>query len=1213
MGIGYFIAWVVVLIIAVTIMSNQPKVEPPTPSSLEDFSFPTAEEGRAITVIFGSRIVTGANVVWYGDLRSEKIIKRVRSGFSKKKQTMGYKYYMGIHFVLCTGEIDRVSHIRVGEKTLWGTLGEFDTDGNVTNGDYTDGLDAQRAEAQALVDAGIDYGSGTNSGTFNFGNVFAIMEAMAFLADNPSPTEFDYFGIGEGSMNIDKENLFGGKEKEGGISGTLSFHYGAKTQETPPYLAAHLPSDRVHPAYRGVTSAVLHQMYIGTQAYPKPWAFFISRSKTQSSGKENWYIEKAVINTFDSNPIHTIRECLVDTTWGIGMPEGAISDASFRAAADTLYTEGMGLSFIINQEGKMEEFISDVLYHISGAMLQNRHTGLIEIVLLRDDYDTATLPHYGTNEIRQVKNYAKPLVSELINTVVVTFWDRTLYKVSSYRVHDPAAVAVQGGVIEQTFELKGCTNRELASKIATRMLVEGSTPITSMEITIDRTGISHNIGDVIRVTWDQFGVVDTPFRIIGIVEPDFGKGGIILTLIQDIFSYHEAIYTLPSDANWSRDDKPLPLEYSEAFELSYGLALESYTQAELVDGSFNGVGIVSTVGSTSQDNVTGYFAYSTDDENGTQISALTNLATMAKLSDDLQPADTTMTVSLIANTVAGGVADFQHIGFAMIGEELIEITAWNSLTGLCVVKRGVYDTQPSHHAINASVYLIEIGEMEVFDLPFIEGAAAGFSFVTAYPDGDLPFSQAPTRALGIYGRVYRPYPPRAVKFDGVYFDDVIVPADLQNPDVTITWTPADKLAISNNPLNWFTDTGVAPAGMTYNIYFYNDDTNDLLESSLGLSVLTYTAAPAYQRIRVELESELDGVKSVPFKHVFIFPYFATEAIQFSVGDLNMVVEGPADYRTTVSTDSADFDPAFSTSALVGETLTPQGRIASVPFAGYSWRNGTIWYQFRGQAGASTTLLPAKMALNSEADVPMLGFGINNGFMQIEIFNNSGSSSTLFTSTTALGNQVYFTYKVDTFFKSVTFYADEVELDTVSWDSLNLASMALTNTAIKGLVISDGVAGEFDHKISQILATTDGDGILGWRVKTVEITGNGTDTDWSGSYADVSGAVYNGATMISVKSAGADETVAIEDITDTRYTVEQVTLSTVATAPTGALVNSLVPIMERGGTTTELGSTISVLNRSEYQPISYIMAVDPATSVKWTYADLANTDFGVRSK
>lgn len=40
-------------------------------------------------------------------------------GGSSKKQTVGYKYYLGIHMVLCHGPVDAVTRIEVAERTAW--------------------------------------------------------------------------------------------------------------------------------------------------------------------------------------------------------------------------------------------------------------------------------------------------------------------------------------------------------------------------------------------------------------------------------------------------------------------------------------------------------------------------------------------------------------------------------------------------------------------------------------------------------------------------------------------------------------------------------------------------------------------------------------------------------------------------------------------------------------------------------------------------------------------------------------------------------------------------------------------------------------------------------------------------------------------------------------------------------------------------------------
>ena len=92
-----------------------PKPRAPKAAALEDFDFPTAQEGRPIPVVFGEVDITGANVVWYGDLQVSRI--RKRSGFSKV--TVGYKYFIGFHLGLCHGPVDAITQVRWDDKVAW--------------------------------------------------------------------------------------------------------------------------------------------------------------------------------------------------------------------------------------------------------------------------------------------------------------------------------------------------------------------------------------------------------------------------------------------------------------------------------------------------------------------------------------------------------------------------------------------------------------------------------------------------------------------------------------------------------------------------------------------------------------------------------------------------------------------------------------------------------------------------------------------------------------------------------------------------------------------------------------------------------------------------------------------------------------------------------------------------------------------------------------
>lgn len=82
MGILVWLFWAAVssaigMGIAYLMAPKPPKPRHAKAVGLEQFDVPTAEEGRPIQVIFGSRYVTGPNVVWYGDYKAEAIIERL--------------------------------------------------------------------------------------------------------------------------------------------------------------------------------------------------------------------------------------------------------------------------------------------------------------------------------------------------------------------------------------------------------------------------------------------------------------------------------------------------------------------------------------------------------------------------------------------------------------------------------------------------------------------------------------------------------------------------------------------------------------------------------------------------------------------------------------------------------------------------------------------------------------------------------------------------------------------------------------------------------------------------------------------------------------------------------------------------------------------------------------------------------------------------------
>lgn len=70
---------VIYIISMIVVRALTPKPKGPAPGDIKD-NIPTAEAGREIPVLFGTRIIGQPNVVWWGDVKT----KAIKSSGGKK-------------------------------------------------------------------------------------------------------------------------------------------------------------------------------------------------------------------------------------------------------------------------------------------------------------------------------------------------------------------------------------------------------------------------------------------------------------------------------------------------------------------------------------------------------------------------------------------------------------------------------------------------------------------------------------------------------------------------------------------------------------------------------------------------------------------------------------------------------------------------------------------------------------------------------------------------------------------------------------------------------------------------------------------------------------------------------------------------------------------------------------------------------------------------
>lgn len=626
----------------------------------------------------------------------------------------------------------------------------------------------------------------------------------------------------------------------------------------------------------------------------------------------------------DINPIHKIREILTDYT-AMGKPESDVNDQNFRAMADRIYDEGLGISWCIQQKS-CKEALEELEYHIEGGVRINRQTGLYEVILFRDDLlELDDALHFDESNI---KSFQPDIINaeDQINAVNVSFYDRENIKDSSFSLSDVGSFHTIDHENADDLKFPYFMNRRNAEMVANWKLKQLSTMAWKGTFTTGKYEARKiNKYDVVLLSWKSKNIVNLPVRVMNINLGN-GRDNTVTLDFVEVVPYSNISYSsINVDPNPNPILPPQP-NSSIVFEMPYFEAVQRMGQtsvdAELANNPE--IGYLMAAAIKPQNNSLNALLY-TDGGTGVYTNfeevGVVEYCAACYLDQQIGFTETSFRIIDTDSVQYNKVPKFSGVKagtWFYLNDEILVFQSFDAETKIITVKRGALDTIPQKHTAGALYFCDESSGLDV--TTYVDGETVKAQVLTTTPSGIEKLDLGNVQSLDIAGRANRPYPPANIKLNGIYYPEVI----LATSDITVTWVDRNRIQQTGGSLLGFYDEGVTrESNVTYslellseNIVLYSQENLSTNSHSISSSVLIPNKAH-----KLKLWSVRDSFESYQiFEHNFF-----VEAVSLI---LTAAVSKDKVAGSTV--------PAANINVAVDETLT-----ANMKFDGSSIKGKTL--------------------------------------------------------------------------------------------------------------------------------------------------------------------------------------------------------------------------------------------------------------------------------
>lgn len=841
------------LSIAANILFSEDPSSKLKPSTEGEFNFPTSQESRAIPVIWGTVRIKGYNDLWHGDFRVQNITQKVKKNMfgNHKNVTVGYKYYLGFHYGWCVFA-ERLVQMRFGEKIIFGTgegrgTGKYIVYGSFESPTRVIWMKYKYGNSTIIYNKSLSRWQLTDP---EYGVIFSTPKSLNFyvagspctyktpstdgwVVDNSlfgtippniivrsawwvdlSVTVTAIVGIditNNSQITIKHDNLFGGQDQAGGISGVMDIMFGKSDQQVNSYLYSKLANGGSIPvpAYRGMVSTVGRQMYIGNTSSLNTFDATMTRTTKDNYGNDIWYKEKAQITNssgiakfFEMNPIHIAYEIITDGIFALGKTNG-IDEDNFISAADTCYSEGLGLSFIFDHSKNADIFLNELMGYIDGVIRIDEKTNKYQIKLIRDDFDKNDLDIIDESIISDVLSIKRNSPEEIPNQITITFTDPSTREPSSLIIQNTALIFATGTIINKDISAPAIQDVTAANKMGSRILNKLSVNAAEFEFTGNRKLANYNRGDPIRLSLPSFGFDDIVLRVIDINTGNGINKTVKVSAVQDVFKISDSIYSNQNNSYLKDIQEPIDITDKVIIELPYYVLVNDVygdSSASILDSIAGKVGIACRSNVSSNTTFNTYIKLNGNDlyNLNTEYALFCGSCTTTEM---IPISSVELNVEYENIDIDINEIDLQKENWCIIGDEIMKLIAFDTDANTIKLFRGCLDTLPQEHAAGSIIFFMSSAYSTSLD-EFSTGQTIDIKITPSTTLGTLDLADATSSSITMDNRYIRPYNGANFKGDGY-------------SNFTFTWEHRNRLTQTQEIVDQFA-TGIAPEpGTTY--------------------------------------------------------------------------------------------------------------------------------------------------------------------------------------------------------------------------------------------------------------------------------------------------------------------------------------------------------------------------------------------------------------